>query len=299
MGDYIGSVDLENLYLEHYGVKGMKWKYHKGKAVNGMSGYNVLRARTDVESLVDKAKLVGKKGSSAAKKEKAAKATKEKSGSSKAAKEPKEKTEKEAKTAEKGSIGKSIGMKPSKQYLEYLREQNRKLNASQLPKARKKAQELEDKKKKKTMTHYDDLEYIAELDLNEETLAHYGVKGMKWRHKKGRKKYSKSIKRRKKPIDPIGTGITNTVVSTSNKWKWDLYNNSETYRKYYNWVNNPQSMQVNAAEGHKPKYSQEELDYWAEHLDELDSGPADLQYKYEIHEELKKAGGKRRRKTNK
>ncbi len=292
MGDYIGSVDLENLYLEHYGVKGMKWKYHKG-----MSGYNVLRARTDVESLVDKAKLVGKKGSSVSKKEKA---TKEKSGSSKAAKEPKEKTEKEAKTAEKGSIGKSIGMKPSKQYLEYLREHNRKLNTSQLPKARKKAQELEDKKKKKTMTHYDDLEYIAELDLNEETLAHYGVKGMKWRHKKGRKKYHKSIKRGKKPIDPIGTGITNTVMNTSNDWKWNLYNNSETYRKFYNWTKDPKSMQTSASNGNsKPKYSQEELDYWAEHLDELDSGPADLQYKYEIHEELKRAGGKRRRKTNK
>lgn len=77
--------------LAHYGVKGMKWKYHKSPGSYPNSAYGVLQKRDDIESLVDKAKLVGKKGSKAS----SAKGAKEKSGSSKAAKEPKEKKEKE------------------------------------------------------------------------------------------------------------------------------------------------------------------------------------------------------------
>ena len=30
--------------------------------------------------------------------------------------------------------------------------------------------------------------YLGEIELSEETLTHYGVKGMKWRHRKGKKK---------------------------------------------------------------------------------------------------------------
>lgn len=39
--------------------------------------------------------------------------------------------------------------------------------------------------------------FIGDIDLNEETLAHYGVKGMKWRHRRGKLKKSQSAKKTK------------------------------------------------------------------------------------------------------
>lgn len=34
--------------------------------------------------------------------------------------------------------------------------------------------------------------FIGDIDLNEDTLTHYGVKGMKWRRRKGKKKNTKT-----------------------------------------------------------------------------------------------------------
>lgn len=296
-------------YIEHYGVKGMKWKYHKPKAaVNTASAYNRLQTM-DVESLVDKAKLVGKKGSSS--KASSTKAPKEKKESSgKAAKEPKEKSEKETKAT---SPSKTKGMKTTKQYFEWLRQENQK-NLSQLPKAREKVKELDDKEKKKklyrsqnfnsmlSLIRHDDIDdempiYLAELELSDDTLEHYGVKGMKWRHKKG-KKVTKSRRKNttiiKPPKDPFGEAFVKWLDSSKGK----LYNNSEAYRKYYNWTQGDGVMTVQASSGNK-KYTDEEIDYWSKHTDELDNGPGDLQFKYEMHEEIKKRGGHRRRQTNK
>lgn len=36
--------------------------------------------------------------------------------------------------------------------------------------------------------------YLGEIELSEETLAHYGVKGMKWRHRRGKKPVSSKKK---------------------------------------------------------------------------------------------------------
>lgn len=36
--------------------------------------------------------------------------------------------------------------------------------------------------------------FIGDIELNEETLAHYGVKGMKWRHRRGKLKKGQSAK---------------------------------------------------------------------------------------------------------
>lgn len=36
--------------------------------------------------------------------------------------------------------------------------------------------------------------FIGDIDLNEDTLAHFGVKGMKWRRRKGKKKSDKERK---------------------------------------------------------------------------------------------------------
>lgn len=45
--------------------------------------------------------------------------------------------------------------------------------------------------------------YLGEIDLSEETLMHYGVKGMKWRRRKGKKRITPGgeIYRKTKTID--------------------------------------------------------------------------------------------------
>lgn len=146
------------------------------------------------------------------------------------------------------------------------------------------------------MMEYDYI--ITKPPLDDETLMHYGIKGMKWRRKKGRK--SKTISRSRKKIKKYevpGHEFGEGIAKLLDKGKAALYNNSETYRKYYNWTTDP-TINANASNNGNQKYSQEEIDYWSQHTDELDNGPGDLKFKYEMHEAIKENGGKRRRKTN-
>lgn len=129
MIEYTPTPDFYNDYICHKGVKGMKWRYHKRTGLDPNTAYGRLQKRNDIESLVDKAKLVGKKGSSKS----STKGTKEKTGSSKAAKETKEKKEKEEKkTTEKETATKSV----SKQQLENAKAALAKANTSKLDQIR-------------------------------------------------------------------------------------------------------------------------------------------------------------------
>ena len=141
---YLGDIDLNEETLAHYGVKGMKWKYRKGKTVAPGSAYATLYKRNDIEKLVDAAKLVGKKGKSStstkAKKEKAAKKESSGKGSSK------EKKEKETKSTEGKTLKERIDAIKAKRSVNT----NVSLQAdrSQLPIARRKAAELEARKRR-------------------------------------------------------------------------------------------------------------------------------------------------------
>ena len=115
-------------YIMHYGVKGMKWRHRKGIS----SAYNVLYSRNDIESLVDRAKLVGGKGNSG----KSSSASKKESSGSKSGKTLAERIEavKEEHTTPKKKIGD----------LSYLQVRDE----SQLPKIRANAKKLEELKKR-------------------------------------------------------------------------------------------------------------------------------------------------------
>ena len=138
---FLCEIELDEDTLAHYGVKGMKWKYRKGKTVAPGSAYATLYKRNDIEKLVDAAKLVGKKGKSSTS-TKAAKAKKESSGKGSS----KEKKEKEAKSTEDKTLKERIDAIKAKRSVNT----NVSLQAdrSQLPIARRKAAELEARKKR-------------------------------------------------------------------------------------------------------------------------------------------------------
>lgn len=138
---FLCEIELDGDTLAHYGVKGMKWKYRKGKTVAPGSAYATLYKRNDIEKLVDAAKLVGKKGKSSTS-TKAAKAKKESSGKGSS----KEKKEKETKSTEGKTLKERIDAIKAKRSVNT----NVSLQAdrSQLPIARRKAAELEARKKR-------------------------------------------------------------------------------------------------------------------------------------------------------
>lgn len=139
---FLCEIELDEDTLEHYGVKGMKWRYRKRSGVDPNSALGRLQQRNDIETLVDRAKLVGRKGSSS--NSKAAKGAGKKAAGAKAAKETKEK---------EGSLADRIQAvkderkeKVNKNYLTLLKE-NFERDRSQLPKARANALELEKRRK--------------------------------------------------------------------------------------------------------------------------------------------------------
>lgn len=74
--------------------------------------------------------------------------------------------------------------------------------------------------------------FIGDIDLNEETLTHYGVKGMKWRHRKGTKRKTdtdrarKNYRDRQKAAENAMYMINGERVS---KAEWDEH---QTARRY-------------------------------------------------------------------
>lgn len=103
---YLGDIELTDETLAHYGVKGMKWKYHKPKVgENASAAYKQLAAMDDDEytRILSRVKLTkGKGGKSSTAKEKTAKGSAEKKESSgKSSTEKKEETKSEKTTATK------------------------------------------------------------------------------------------------------------------------------------------------------------------------------------------------------
>lgn len=144
---FLCEIELDEDTLTHYGVKGMKWRYRKRSGVDPNSAYGRLMARNDIESLVDRAKLVGKKGSSS-KTSKAKGAGKKAAAGSKAAKKETEKKSAATTNPLQERIESIKKQKVDKDYISALKN-NLSRDRSQLPKAREKAIELEKRKKKR------------------------------------------------------------------------------------------------------------------------------------------------------
>ena len=146
---FLCEIELNDQTLTHYGVKGMKWRYRKRSGVNPNSAYGRLMARNDIESLVDRAKLVGNKGkSSSSKTSKAKGAGKKAAAGSKAAKKETEKKSAATTNPLQERIESIKKQKIDKDYISALKN-NLSRDRSQLPKAREKAIELEKRRKKR------------------------------------------------------------------------------------------------------------------------------------------------------
>lgn len=140
---FLCEIELDEDTLAHYGVKGMKWRYRKRSGLDPNSAYGRLMARNDIEALVDRAKLVGNKGTSSK-----SSGSKAKGAGSKAAKKETEK-KLAAKTNPLQERIESIKkQKIDKDYISALK-YNLSIDRSQLPKAREKAIELEKRRKKR------------------------------------------------------------------------------------------------------------------------------------------------------
>ena len=146
---FLCEIELNDQTLTHYGVKGMKWRYRKRAGVDPNTAYGRLMARNDIESLVDRAKLVGNKGkASSSKTSKAKGAGKKAAAGSKAAKKETEKKSAATTNPLQDRIESIKKQKIDKDYISALKN-NLSRDRSQLPKAREKAAELEKRRKKR------------------------------------------------------------------------------------------------------------------------------------------------------
>lgn len=64
--------------------------------------------------------------------------------------------------------------------------------------------------------------YLGEIELSEETLAHYGVKGMRWGRRRAKKKAPSSSKRKFRRYTSLET--------SNNKKNKEYYDNNDYYR---------------------------------------------------------------------
>lgn len=209
--------------------KGSTWKTHKyiriengkyiysegSKSASGNSSFSYgqgtskSRAATlsEIHEFLKKFKVTKGKGKSSdsSKSSKGSGSKKESTGSKgSSSKEKSEKTSSSSKSEvseTKNSEPKTEEKKTKKvdnSYTEIL-EKMSKEDKTELPKVRKKQPELE---KKKRMRHEDmDTKIYTSLDgqpsIDDLFIQHYGVKGMRWRHRKGRKFSSNLLKRMK------------------------------------------------------------------------------------------------------
>lgn len=136
---YLGDIELTDETLAHYGVKGMKWKYHKPKVgENASAAYKQLAAMSDKDynDILSRIKLTksskgGKSATSKEKKEKTAKSSgsEKKASSDKESAEKKEsnKTEKIATEKQTKSTEEKVVYKPQvdPEYVKWLEERNK------------------------------------------------------------------------------------------------------------------------------------------------------------------------------
>ena len=140
---YLSDIELTDETLQHYGVKGMKWKYHKPKvSSNASAAYKQIGSMTDEEynRILSKIKLTknSKGGKSSTAKEKTSKGSssekKESSGKGSSAekkestKSEKTSTEKQTTTNERVVYKKQV----DPEYTKYLENKLAKQNQSKL-----------------------------------------------------------------------------------------------------------------------------------------------------------------------
>lgn len=172
---YLGDIELTDETLAHYGVKGMKWKYHKPKidTTNASDAYKRLASMSDEDynNLLSRIKLTksskgGKSSTAKDKKEKASKGSSEKKessgkSSSKGSAEKKESTaastksekavtEKQTKTTDERVVYKQ---QVDPEYTKWLERQQTKLNESKLDSTQVKERmaDAEARKKRRAM----------------------------------------------------------------------------------------------------------------------------------------------------
>lgn len=94
--------------------------------------------------------------------------------------------------------------------------------------------------------------YLGEIELSEETLAHYGVKGMRWRHRKPKR-------RRTTPEEAARRSHSNL---TSNGTDADHYYNWEYDTENDNWyrVMEMDQLRKDKREQERRKYEPDQLD---------------------------------------
>lgn len=80
---------------------------------------------------------------------------------------------------------------------------------------------------------------VSKPELNEDTLAHYGVKGMKWRKHKA--KTAAARFRYEPPGANIGNAVGNSVIDAGNGIRNVLLKNSPGFRKFWKYWNMPLS----------------------------------------------------------
>ena len=92
-------------------------------------------------------------------------------------------------------------------------------------------------------------------ELNSETLMHYGVKGMKWRHKKGRKRYGSKASKIKIPGENIGNGVWN-MIDAYERWQ-----NTTRWGKFLDKIQNKKLTDVFSNEAEAATTTDDEV-YW-------------------------------------
>lgn len=87
--------------------------------------------------------------------------------------------------------------------------------------------------------------YLGDIELTDETLAHYGVKGMKWgRHKNSK---IKPIKRYRKQGWKTDTPLTNLITDIGGKVSDDLVNRNTKVGKLIKFMDSPVRLEAEAA----------------------------------------------------
>ena len=163
MQEYTPTPDFYNDYICHYGVKGMKWHYHKPKVgENASAAYKRVGSMSDKEynDILSRIKLTksSKGGKSAASKEKATKGSSEKKASSgKGSAEKKESTKAEKTATEKQTRTTNekviYRQQVDPEYTKWLEKRQAKVNESKLDtdQVKERMAEAEARRKRKGM----------------------------------------------------------------------------------------------------------------------------------------------------
>ena len=77
--------------------------------------------------------------------------------------------------------------------------------------------------------------YLGDIELTDETLEHYGVKGMKWRHRKN----NKTKRRYNKQGYSTDTPLTNLISTMGGQVGDDIREGDNAVSKFMNFMDQP------------------------------------------------------------